>query len=49
VAGGEQRFTLPATAKPEDLGPKADLTEALDLTSLAIDHLRGFLAANPQL
>jgi hypothetical protein len=49
VAGGEQRFTLPAGATPEDLGTKDDLTETLDLTSLAIDQLRGFLAANPQL
>jgi hypothetical protein len=49
VAGGEQSFTLPAGATPEDLGTQDELTETLDLTSLAIDQVRGFLAANPQL
>jgi hypothetical protein len=44
VAGGRQSFPLPAGAKPRDMGSKSDLSETLDLTSLAIDTLRGFLA-----
>jgi hypothetical protein len=45
VAGGEQSFPLPRGSKANDMGSKDDLSEALDLTSLAIDKLRGFLAA----
>jgi hypothetical protein len=44
VAGARQNFPLPAGAKPTEMGSKDDLSEALDLTSLAIDTLRGFLA-----
>ena len=47
VAGGQQSFPLPADAKPNDMGSKDDLTETLDLTGLAIDTLRGFLASSP--
>ena len=47
VAGGRQSFPLPAGAKANDMGSKDDLSETLDLTSLAIDTLRGFLAAQP--
>jgi hypothetical protein len=47
VAGGRQSFPLPAAAKANDLGSKDDLSETLDLTSLAIDTLRGFAAASP--
>jgi hypothetical protein len=47
VAGGRQSFPLPAGAKANDLGSKDDLSETLDLTSLAIDTLRGFAAAQP--
>jgi hypothetical protein len=45
VAGGQQSFPLPKGSKGNDMGSKDDLSEALDLTSLAIDKLRGFLAA----
>jgi hypothetical protein len=45
VAGGRQSFPLPAGTRANDLGSKDDLSETLDLTSLAIDTLRGFLAA----
>lgn len=47
VAGGRQSFPLPAKSKPNEMGSKDNLSEALDLTSLAIGQLRGFLAANP--
>jgi hypothetical protein len=47
VAGGRQSFPLPAGAKATDLGSKDDLSETLDLTSLAIDTLRGFVATQP--
>ena len=47
VAGARQSFPLPAGTKANDMGSKDDLSETLDLTSLAIDTLRGFLAANP--
>jgi hypothetical protein len=40
VAGGRQSFPLPADAKPNDMGSKDDLSETLDLASLAIDQLR---------
>jgi len=46
VAGGRQSFPLPAGTKPNDMGSKDDLSETLDLTSLAIDTLRGFLAGD---
>jgi hypothetical protein len=42
VAGGRQSFPLPRGAKANDMGSKDDLNETLDLTSLAIDTLRGF-------
>ena len=45
VAGGRQSFPLAAGAKANDMGSKDDLSETLDLTSLAIDTLRGLLAA----
>jgi hypothetical protein len=44
VAGGMQSFPLPHGSKVNDMGSKDDLSEALDLTSLAIAKLRGFLA-----
>jgi hypothetical protein len=44
VAGGRQSFSLPAGAHPNDMGSKDDLSETLDLTSLAIDTLRGYVA-----
>jgi hypothetical protein len=47
VAGGAQTFPLAHGSKGNDMGSKDDLSEALDLTSLAIDKLRGFLAAQP--
>jgi hypothetical protein len=47
VAGGRQSFPLPKGSKANDMGTKDDLSEALDLTSLAIDKLRGFLATQP--
>lgn len=43
VAGGRQIFPLPKGAKSNDMGPKDDLSEVLDLTSLAIDRLSAFL------
>jgi len=46
VAGGRQTFPLPANAKANDVGSKDDLSETLDLTSLAIDTLRRFVAAH---
>ncbi len=46
VAGGRQSFPLPAAAKPNDMGSKDDLSETLDLTSLAIDQLRGLVAGD---
>ena len=45
VAGGRQSFPLPAAAKATDMGSKDNLSETLDLTSLAIDKLREFLAS----
>jgi hypothetical protein len=45
VAGARQSFPLPAGAKPNDMGSNDNLSEALDLASLAIDTLRGFLAS----
>ena len=47
VAGARQSFPLPAGTKANDMGSKDDLSETLDLTSLAIDTLRAFLANNP--
>jgi hypothetical protein len=47
VAGGAQSFPLGPGSKANDMGSKDDLSEALDLTSLAIDTLRGFLASQP--
>ena len=47
VGGGRQRFPLPKAAKSNDMGSKDELREALDLTSLAIDTLRAFLATQP--
>jgi hypothetical protein len=47
VAGGQQSFPLPPASPSNDMGSKDDLSEALDLTSLAIDTLRGFLATQP--
>ena len=46
VAGGRQSFPLPAGSKANDMGSKDDLSETLDLTSLAIDTLRGVLVGN---
>jgi hypothetical protein len=47
VAGGAQSFPLGPGSKANDMGSKDDLSEALDLTSLAIDKLRGLLASQP--
>jgi hypothetical protein len=46
VAGGQQSFPLPKGSSGKDMGSKDDLSETLDLTSLAIDKLRGFLASD---
>jgi hypothetical protein len=47
VAGGRQSFDLPAHARETELGGKDDLTETLDLASMAIDQLRAFQAGDP--
>jgi hypothetical protein len=44
VAGGAQSFPLAQKADKRDMGPKEDLTEVLDLTSIAISQLRSLTA-----
>ena len=46
VAGGRQSFPLRRGSKANDMGSKDDLSETLDLTSLAIDTLRGLTASS---
>lgn len=45
VVGGEQTYPLPKEAKARDMGPAQDLSEALDLTGIAIAQARTLLAA----
>jgi len=45
VAGGTQSFPLPAKADKREMGPKENLSEVLDLTSIAIRQLRSLGAA----
>ncbi|GAB0119347.1 hypothetical protein [Acidisoma sp. 7E03] len=48
VVGGEQTYPLPKTAKARDMGPAQDLSEALDLTGIAIAQARTLLTEPPK-